>query len=95
MRDGRIGDKYVFLLSSRAKNIPAGGQYEVEVILLNMYNQVGGSKSINFTDGTHDFKTVAGTIIAHAQYSYIVFQFSLQKDSGTAWFDNARLISTP
>jgi hypothetical protein len=95
IRAGRIGDKYVFLLSSRAKNIPAGGQYKVEVILLNMYNQVVGSKSVNFTDGTHDFKTVAGTIIAHAQYSCVVFQFSLQKTSGTAWFDDARLISIP
>jgi hypothetical protein len=94
-RAGKIGDKYVFLLSSQAKNIPAGGQYKVEVRLLNMYNQVVGAKSVNFPDGTHGFKTVAGTITAHAQYSWVVFQFFLQKTSGTAWFDDARLISTP
>jgi hypothetical protein len=92
---GLIGDSYLFRLSSRARDIPAGGQYGVEVQLLNMYNQVVGIKTINFTDGTHEFETATGIITARAQYSWIVFRFVLQKNSGTAWFDNAQLIDIP
>jgi hypothetical protein len=67
----------------------------VEVQLLNMYNRVVGIKTFNFTDGSHEFETVTGIITARAQYSWIVFRFVLQKDSGTAWFDNAQLIDIP
>jgi hypothetical protein len=92
---GLIGDSYLFRLSSRARDIPAGGQYGVEVQLLNMYNQIVGIKTVNFTDGTHEFETATGIITARAQYSWIVFRFVLQKNSGTAWFDNAQLIDIP
>ena len=92
---GLIGDSYLFRLSSRAMDIPAGGQYKVEVQLLNMYNRVVGSKSLSFTNGTHDFETVSTTITARAQYSWIVFFFTLEKTGGMAWFDNAQLIDIP
>jgi hypothetical protein len=94
-RPGLIGDKYIFRLSSRADNIPAGGQYKVEVKLMNLYNQVVGAKTLHFTIGTHDFETRMGTITATEEYSWIIFRFTLQKPSGTAWFDNAELIKLP
>ncbi|RJP55016.1 MAG: choice-of-anchor D domain-containing protein [Anaerolineaceae bacterium] len=94
-RAGAIGDRYLFRLSSRARGIPAGGQYKVEVLLMNMYNRVVGTKVINFANGTHGFQTVTGSITAKAQYSWVIFRFTLQKPSGTAWFDNAQLIYIP
>ena len=92
---GTTGDRYAFLLSSKAREIPAGGLYLVEVVLMNAYNQVVGSKSINFTSGTHDWQTVAGTIRATTQYAWVVFRFTLKKAGGTAWFDNAILVKIP
>ncbi len=94
-RNGLIGDKYVFLLSSKAMDIPVGGKYKVEVVLMNMYNKIVGTKTINFATGTHDFQTVKGTIIAKAQFTWVIFRFTLQKTKGTAWFDNAVLIQLP
>jgi len=94
-RPGLIGDKYIFRLSSRAYNIPAGGQYKVEVILMNMYNKVIVSKTMRFTDGTHGFETLMGTVVADEEYSWVIFRFTLQKPSGTAWFDNAELVKLP
>ncbi len=94
-RSGFIGDKYIFRLSSRADKVPAGGQYKVELILMNMYNQIVGTRTLRFTNGTHDFETLMGTIEATEEYSWIIFRFTLQKTSGTAWFDNAELIKLP
>lgn len=91
-RVGVIGDRYLFRLSSKAKDVPPGGQYKVEVQFWNMYNQVVGKKVINFTTGTHEFETVSGIITARAQYSWVVFRFTYQNPSGTAWFDSAALI---
>lgn len=94
-RNGLIGDRYLFRLSSKARNIPADGIYRVEVILMNMYNRVVGTKSVDFTVGTHNFESATGTIRANAQYTWVVFRFSFQKTSGIAWFDNAQLIPLP
>ena len=92
---GLIGDKYIFRLSSRSNSIPSGGQYKVEVTLTNVYNQVVGRKALHFTNGTHGFETLTGTITATEQYSWVIFSFTLKKLSGTAWFDNAELIKLP
>ena len=35
------------------------------------------------------------TITATEEYSWVIFRFTLQKPSGTAWFDNAELIKLP
>jgi hypothetical protein len=94
-RPGLIGDKYIFRLSSRAYEIPAGGQYKVELILMNMYNQVVVSRTLRFTSGTHNFETLMGTVTADEEYSWVIFRFTLQKPSGIAWFDNAELVKLP
>lgn len=94
-RVGLIGDRYIFRLSSRARDIPAGGQYKVELILMNMYNVVVATKVMRFADGTHEFQTLMGALEADEQYSWVVFRITLQKPSGTAWFDNAELVKLP
>lgn len=94
-RAGLIGDQYVFLLSSKAKEVPVGGQYKVEVILMNLYNQVVGSSTLNFGTGTHGFQTALGRIRAKSQYTWIIFRFTFQETSGVAWFDNAILVKLP
>ena len=94
-RAGLIGDKYIFRLSSRAYTIPAGGQYKVDVILMNMYNHVIASRTLRFTDGTHGFETLMGAIMADEEYSWVIFRITLQKTSGIAWFDNAELVKLP
>lgn len=94
-RIGIIGDRYLFRLSSKARKVPAGGQYKVEVQLWNMYNKVVGTKVINFTPGTHEFETVKGIITANAQYSWVIFRFTYKNPSGIAWFDNAAVILLP
>jgi hypothetical protein len=94
-RVGIIGDRYLFRLSSKAQDVPAGGQYKVEVQLWNMYNQVIGVRVLNFTPGTHEFETVSGIITAKAQYSWVIFRFTYKNPSGVAWFDSAQLIYLP
>lgn len=94
-RNGLRGDRYMFRLYSRAKDVPAGGHYRVEVVLMNMYNVVVGTEVANFNIGTHDFEVATGTIRANAQYTWVVFRFSFQKTGGIAWFDNAQLIPLP
>ena len=94
-RVGAVNDKFSFLLTSKSKSIPIGGIYRVEVELLNTYNQVVGSKTVNFNTGTHGWQTAAGTIIASKQYTWVVFRITLQETSGIAWFDNAILVKIP
>lgn len=94
-RIGIPGDRYLFRLSSKAQDVPFGGQYKVEVQLWNMYNKVVGARVINFTPGTHEFQTATGIITARTQYSWVVFRFVYKNPSGTAWFDSAQLIYLP
>ncbi len=95
-RNGKIGDRYLFRLSSRANQIPPGGKYRVEVELRDpAFEQVLDSAWVDFRDGTHDFERVTGHIRARMYYGWIVFRIVFQKSSGTAWFDNAELIPLP
>jgi len=94
-RIGAPGDRFAFLITSKALDIPAAGLYSVEVVFWNAYNQVVGSRTLNFKTGTHDWQTVVGMIRAPANYAWVVFRFKLQKTSGTAWFDNAILVKIP
>lgn len=95
IKTGVAGDKYYFGLSSRALNVPAGGQYKVEIIFYNVYLQIVGSQALTFTDGTHDFETLTSYYTVPATYFQIVFRVTYQKTSGTAWFDNAFLMRAP
>lgn len=92
---GEIGDKYVFILSSKARDVPSGGTYRMEVELLNTYNQRVGFKAVNFNNGTHRWQTPVGTITATQQFIWVIFRFRFQKTTGTAWFDNAVLVKVP
>jgi len=95
-RNGKIGDRYLFRLSSRAYQIPPGGEYKVEVELRDpSFEQVLASAAVSFNDGTHDFERVTGQIKATMYYGWIVFRIVFQKPSGVAWFDNAELIPIP
>jgi hypothetical protein len=92
---GEVGDTYVFILSSKAREVPVDGIYRMEVELLNTYNQRVGFKAVNFINGTHRWQTPVGTITATRQYIWLIFRFRLRKTSGTAWFDNAILAKLP
>jgi hypothetical protein len=92
---GLAGDRYSFGLSSRALNIPAGGSYKVEVSFFNRLNRVMATQTLNFTNGTHNFETVNGSLTVPAAYDRIVFRITLQKGSGVAWFDDAFLYLLP
>ena len=95
VKTGVAGDKYYFGMSSRANNIPTGGKYQVDILFYDLYNRVVGSQSLYFSIGTHDFETLAAYYTVPAAYYRILFRFTLQKSSGTAWFDNAILTRAP
>ena len=94
-KSGVAGDKYYFGMSSRADNIPAGGQYKAEILFYNLYNQVIGSQTLTFTDGTHGFESLTAYYTVPNTYYRILFRFTFQKTMGTAWFDSAILMRAP
>lgn len=91
---GQAGDKFFISLSSRAHNVPIAGQYKLVVSFYKVYGWVG-SVTLLFGSGTHAYQTVSTTYAAPAGYDRIVFNFSFQKSTGTAWFDDAMLIRLP
>jgi hypothetical protein len=91
---GNAGDQFTFGLSGKALNIPAGGAYKVEVSFYRA-NRVLLTKTLYFTNGTHDFESLSKTIAIPGAYTKIVFRITLQKGSGTAWFEDAFLIKLP
>jgi hypothetical protein len=93
--NGLKGDKYNFLLFSKANDVPTGGIYYVSLKLLNMYNMVVGSTTVKFKPGAHDFQIAIGKITADEQYTWLVFSFTYKNTHGTVWFDNAVLIKVP
>gem|GEM_PF-1897279 len=93
-RNGKAGDKFYISLSSRASLVPVGGQYKLTVLFRNRLVTVG-SKTLTFTNGTHNFQTRSAYYTAPVAYTHITFQFTYQKTSGVAWFDDAALILLP
>jgi CSLREA domain-containing protein len=93
-RNGKVGDKFFISLSSRASLVPVGGQYSLTVLFRNHLVTVG-SITLTFSSGTHNFQTRSLYYTAPAAYTHITFQFTYQKTSGTAWFDDAALILLP
>jgi CSLREA domain-containing protein len=93
-RNGLAGDKFYISLSSRAYQVPAGGQYQ---LLVSFYNGGGlvETKSLLFSNGTHGFQSMSMTYTAPKAYTRILFNFTYQKIGGRAWFDDALLILLP
>ena len=94
-RSGLAGDTYQFGLSSSAQNVPAGGNYRVEVIFYNALGKIIGITPVNFNIGTHSFEVASGFATAPANYARIGFRFIYQKSGGRAWFDDAFLMVAP
>jgi CSLREA domain-containing protein len=93
-RTGSSGDKFYIGLSSRASNVPTGGQYKLLVTFSNNSGPVG-SVTCLFSSGTHAFQTVGVSYIVPKAYNRIMFNFTYQKAGGIAWFDDALLILLP
>lgn len=93
-RNGKAGDKFYISLSSRASKVPVDGLYILTVQFRNRLVIVG-SKTLTFTNGTHNFQTRSVYYTAPAAYTNIIFQFTYQKTSGLVWFDDAALILLP
>ena len=51
--------------------------------------------TLSFTNGTHYFQTLSYYYTAPSAYTRIAFNFTYQKTSGIAWFDNAAVILLP
>jgi len=92
---GKTGDKFTFGLWSKALSIPAKGQYTVDVALYDSQNRLILKKTVNFNSGAHDYQLASGSFSATKAYSKVTFTFTLNKASGTAWFDDAFLIRLP
>jgi CSLREA domain-containing protein len=92
---GAAGDKFYLGMASRASKVPVGGQYSVQVTFWKKTAGTIGSTTLTFASGTHDFQTLGVYYTVPAKYDRIFFNFTFQKTSGTAWFDNAVLIEIP
>ncbi len=91
---GSAGDKFFISLSSRAVKVPIYGQYK---LIVSFYGTSGliETKTYNFSSGTHAFQTIGVNYVVPAAYNRILFNFTFQKTSGYAWFDDAMLILLP
>ena len=70
-RTGRAGDKFYIGMSSRAINVPTGGQYSLQVSFLNSKGTIG-SKTLTFANGNHDFQTLGVYYTVPAAYTRIL-----------------------
>jgi CSLREA domain-containing protein len=94
LHSGSAGDQFFIGLSSRASNVPAGGQYKLLVSFLGNSGVVG-SRTFLFSSGTHGFQTVGVNYTVPAAYTRIMFNFTYQKTGGVVWFDDGLLILLP
>ncbi len=93
-KSGVAGDVFTFSLWNRTASIPAGSVNRLQVIFYNG-GSVISTQTLNFTTGTHTFKTVGRTFTAPGPYTKIVFKTILRASSGNAWFDTAILNWAP
>lgn len=94
-RRGLAGARFLIRLSSKANAIPPLGVYRGTVEFYNQVNQLIATFPLNFSVGTHDWEHLEMTVTVPVNYSRMVFRIALKETSGTAWFDNAAIISIP
>ncbi len=94
-KQGLANDKYYIGLSSRARNVPAGGKYKVEVIFYDTFDHYIMTQTFGFTHGTHNFETVGMTVTVPVNHNRMIFRIVFQNTSGTAWFDDAYMMEVP
>ncbi|MEW5940445.1 MAG: HYR domain-containing protein [Chloroflexota bacterium] len=92
---GAAGDQFSFGLYSKAMNIPAGGDYYLEVSLFDGTNRVMPAQILYFNNGTHGFEMANASLTAPAAFDKIRFRIYFQKSAGVAWFDDAFIYKLP
>jgi hypothetical protein len=96
VRNGAAGQSYIFGLSSSALNVPATGQYKVEITFLNRYGRPVFTQSMPFSIGTHGWQNRNSIVTVPAAFRTIRYRIYYYKETaGTAWFDNAYLLQLP
>jgi CSLREA domain-containing protein len=90
-RRGRAGDTFTFSARSRASQVPEAGAY---LAMVKVKYTDGSSEVVRlrFAPGTHTEEVLARTFTARAPYRLLKVMIQLDKQSGTALFDDVSLI---
>ena len=87
---GSANDDFLFVLWSKAQNVPAGWFYRTQVSFYKG-NSLVHRRIKDYTPGTHDWEYRWVPITVPGAYDRIEFEIIYKRPSGTVWFDSASL----
>ncbi len=91
---GSANDDFLFVLWSKAQNVPSGYFYRTQISFYNG-NTLVHRRIKDFTIGTHDWEYQWVPISVPGAYDRIEFEIIYKRPSGTVWFDSASLKWAP
>jgi glucose/arabinose dehydrogenase len=94
MKNGSAGDDFLYVMWSRAQNVPGGIKYRTQVSFYNGTTLVE-RRIKDYTSGTHDWEYRWLPITVSGDYTRIEVEIIYSLASGTAWFDSNSLKWAP
>jgi Zn-dependent metalloprotease len=94
VKNGSAGDDFLYVLWSRAQNVPGGIKYRTQVSFYNG-NTLVERRIKDYTSGTHDWEYRWLPITVSGNYTRIEVEIIYSLASGTAWFDSDSLKWAP
>ena len=91
---GSANDDFLFVLWSKAQDVPSGWFYRTQVSFYNG-NTLMHRRIKDYTPGTHDWEYQWVPITVPGAYNRIEFEIIYQRPSGAVWFDSASLKWAP
>jgi LasA protease len=94
VKNGSAGDDFLYVLWSRAQNVPGGIKYRTQVSFYNG-NTLVERRIKDYTSGTHDWEYRWLPITVSGDYTRIEVEIIYSLASGTVWFDSDSLKWAP
>jgi hypothetical protein len=94
VQNGSAGDDFLYVLWSKALNVPGGFKYRTQVSFYNG-NTLVERRIKDYTSGTHDWEYRWLPITVSGNYTRIEVEIIYSLASGTVWFDSDSLKWAP
>jgi glucose/arabinose dehydrogenase/photosystem II stability/assembly factor-like uncharacterized protein len=94
LKNGSAGDDFLFVLWSKAEDVPDGFYYRTQISFYNGATLVE-QRIKDYTSGTHDWEYRWLPITVIGDYTRIEVEIIYSLASGTAWFDSNSLKWAP